>query len=163
MKLNNHGWGTGEFIFSVVAILVLLLIAVFNAHRLYSSLDTEDSVVNNTSNSSIVKPSEEKGVKSEEYSETETEVAYNEEYYTDYQEKMINATRNYIIYASLIIPEEGLRVELSTLVEKNYIDPLNDMLDGNMCNGYSMININSDSSLNIKTYLSCSNYETEGY
>ena len=76
---------------------------------------------------------------------------------------MINATRNYIIYSNSSIPNEGLKVDLSTLVNKNYINSLNDMLDNSPCNGYSIVSINSDSSLNIKTYLSCSNYVTEGY
>ena len=181
MKLNNHGWGTKEFIFSIVAILILLLVVAVNVHRLYNALDdtsystnnsTDTNTNNNTnnnnnnnnnnSNDNTNNNNANDNSNTNGTSESE-EVAYSEKYYKDYQNKMINATRNYIIYSNSSIPNEGLKVDLSTLVNKNYINSLNDMLDNSPCNGYSIVSINSDSSLNIKTYLSCSNYVTEGY
>ncbi len=162
MKLNNHGWGDKEFIISIVAMLVVLLVVVINVHRLYDALDTPYSTNDNTPVEKEEKK-QETNTESKEQTSEPVEVVYNEDYYKKYQNKMIDATRNYVIYASPSIPSEGLRVDLSTLVSKNYIESLNDMLDGSVCEGYSFVKLNNDSSLNIKTYLNCSNYVTEGY
>ena len=170
MKLNNHGWGTAEFVFSIVAILVFLLIVAFNVHNLYGSFDNTETnnntSSNNTSNQSNNTNKVSENVDNNDVSEdtnNEQDVEYNASYYTDYQSKMIDATRNYVIYSTPSIPGEGLKVDLLTLINKNYIDSLKDMVDGTECNGYSMIFLEADSSLNIKTYLNCSNYVTEGY
>ena len=170
MKLNNHGWGTAEFIFSIVAILVFLLIVAFNVHNLYGSFDNNETnsntSSNNTNNQSNNTNKVSESVDNNDVSEdtnNEQDVEYNASYYADYQSKMIDATRNYVIYSTPSIPEEGLKVDLLTLINKNYIDPLKDMVDGTECNGYSMVYLEADSSLNIKTYLNCSNYVTEGY
>ena len=184
MKLDNHGWGTKEFIFSIVAILFLLLIVIVNVHSLYDTIDetsdnteskvteknnkdnnnsTNDKVNDNSTNSEV----EDNNTNSDNLTNTsESEpitVTYNESYYTSYQNKMIDATRSYIVNASISVPSNGMKIDLKSLTDKNYIEPLNDLLDGSLCNGYSVVSLSGDSRLNIRTYLKCSNYETEGY
>lgn len=184
MKLDNHGWGTKEFIFSIVAMLFLLLIVIVNVHSLYNAIDetgdnTESKVteknnkennnsiddkVNDNSANNTLDDNNVNSDNSTNNSESEpVTVTYNESYYTSYQNKMIDATRSYIINASLSVPSNGARVDLKTLTDKNYIEPLNDLLDGSLCSGYSVVSLSGDSRLNIRTYLKCSNYETEGY
>lgn len=164
MKLNNHGWGTKEFVFSIVAILVLLLIAAFNVHKLYSSLaeSPTDNYSNNSSSSNDdvyqTEPIDE-GSKNDDVLQRE----YNEEHYIDYENAVVEASRSYVINYSPTIPGEGLRIDLETLVENNYVNNLYDMIDGSLCRGYSIVFLNSDDSLDIRAYLSCSNYVTEGY
>ena len=174
MRLNNHGWGSKEFLFSIVAILILLLVVAVNVHRLYDALDntsynsSSDTTNNNDSNVDTSNTDNNSDINSNDNQDsneddTREEIVYNEQYYIDYQNTMINATKNYIIYSSPSIPQEGLIVDLSTLINNNYINSLNDMLDGSVCSGYSKVFLSSDSSLDIKTYLNCSNYVTEGY
>ncbi len=162
MKLNNHGWGTKEFIFSIVAIFLLLFVIVINVHRLYDSMDVD--VENNNSEVIDNKTNNNTSQNNDNTIEEETEeIVYDENYYKSYQNKMIDATRNYIIYNSPDIPADGLRIDLTTLIDKNYINSLKDLIDNSVCGGYSIVSINSDTNLNIKTYLKCSNYETEGF
>ena len=56
-----------------------------------------------------------------------------------------------------------MNVSLDTLVSFGFIERLYDQSGTNVCSGYSNVFLTSDGMYEIKPYISCSNYVTNGY
>ena len=157
MKLNNHGWGYKDMIIYGCIILLLLLIAAYNINYLYSGINSND---NNSTNNSVQQP-----VDNEQQPITEPQkviVDYN--YYYGVEEKIKNATLNYLNDYSYDLTEQILKTSVDTLVSFGYMSIIYDQTGNHLCTGYS--NAYSDVSTGeyvIKPYVNCNNYITEGY
>ena len=57
---------------------------------------------------------------------------------------------------------ETLIININDLIEKGYISEIKDHENNTSCNAYSLVT-NKNSAYNIKPFINCENYTTEGY
>lgn len=146
MKLDNRGWGLREMLIYSSILLLFLLIASFRMSALYNDINsTKDEPETFVEE----KNSSEKGF-------------YDLKYYYDYEDKMIQATRDYLKKYEYNVEVQTLKIDLSTLIDLDLIDKLYDKDSNVRCEGYVMVTFESDKEA-IKPYLMCGDYVTKGY
>ncbi len=178
MKLNNRGWGTKDLIISGVVIMILLLIVVFNVNRLYKSLELEQTA--SSPYTKINEKVEDKIEKRKKYTNTENEDNNEQpndntednpnyelsemdlEYYKNYETRLQDSTRKYIIDTNYQVNGEQDLINLNDLIDGGYISELHDINDNSICNGYSIVQLLEDNRISIKPYIICTSYKTEG-
>lgn len=145
MKLNNRGWGMREMIIYMCILILFLLFASYSVNTLYANLELNKST--NDTNST---------------SESEQFVDFN--YYRDLEYKLSNATFNYLanVYSASNDDLDN-KVDVELLKEYDMIDTLYDQFGTNICKGYSKFYKNEKGAFVVNSYISCNNYETEGY
>ena len=135
MKLNNKGWGLAEMIFICCGILVCLMIIVYYVDMMRYGMEKE--VPDNNVSEPIEEPDP---------------VIPDDNKYNDYFVKCQNAAIDYAM--SLNIEEEikTLSLPLTTLIENNYVEELED------CTGNILVNKENDT-YTASSNITCSNYE----
>lgn len=151
MKLDNRGWGLREMLIYSSILLLFLLIASFRMSALYNDINsTKDEPETFVEE----KNSSEKG--------SSEKSSYDLKYYYDYEDKMIQATREYLKMHEYNVEVQTLKIDLSTLIDLDLIDKLYDKDSNVRCEGYVMVTFESDKDV-IKPYLMCDDYVTKGY
>lgn len=145
MKLNNHGWGMREMIIYMCILILFLLFASYSVNSLYASLESSKSTDDTSSIKENVQP-------------------VDLQYYRDLEYKLNNATFNYLlnIYNSSTDVLDN-KIDVKILEKNDFIDPLYDQFGNNTCEGYSKFYQNEKGVFVVNSYVSCDNYETEGY
>ena len=139
MRLNNKGWGLTTMIICVATILIFLIIAAIFSMRLNKMM--EETIINNENSNVDVK-------------------RYMDEKLAD----MIVASNNYLKESDIPL-EYGsyVKIELETLIQLNYINPIKDPISNRECKGYVVASENIDHIKDIKSYIKCDNYKSGGY
>ena len=140
MKIDNKGWGLNTMIIMVAVILIALLLATFFSIRLNSQLNKENNE-----------------------SENQLQETLNNSYYSTRINNMIIATNKYINKNDISLTSTPVVISLKTLVSENYMSPIMDGVTNNACVGYSRAYLNDSGIKEIKAYLKCDNYISEGY
>ena len=160
MKLNKRGWGTKELIISAAIIFALLLVCSYYIHRLYESMEVDSSYKVNNNNTKSYNTNT--GTKNEEKEESKTPVIIDYTYYKAYETQMESAAIAYIKDYDKEINDDNRLINMIDLVDLNYIELLYDKYDNSVCLGYVIITDNNGVA-GAKSYISCTNYTTEGY
>ena len=140
MKIDNKGWGLTTMLLMVAVIFIALLTATFFSIRLNAMLGKQNNE-----------------------SEEKLQTAVNETYYIGKMNEMNIAVNNYVNDNGVILSKDKLRINLTTLVNSNYINEIYDSLSNNVCSGYSYVYLNNDNIKQINSYLKCDNYTSIGY
>lgn len=162
MKLNNHGFGMRDMIIYTCVLLLFLLFVAYSVNSLYGLLqgDKKDPMEDQLL---IFGDSKENNNVDEDNSEPENNYV-DYEYYEELENKLKNATLSYLNDYKYDLSSEILKVTSDTLINLSYLDDFYDQFNSNVCVGYSNVytDVNTNS-YNIKAYISCSNYISEGY
>lgn len=143
MKLDNHGWGMREMIIYMCILILFLLFASYSVNTLYENLAKS---TNDTD------------------SATENVPPVDLQYYRNLEYKLNNATFNYLFNADISsINNLNNKISLGLLEEHEFIEILYDQFGTNTCDGYSSFYRNEKGSFVVNSFISCNNYETEGY
>ena len=140
MKIDNKGWGLTTMLLMVAVIFIALLTATFFSIRLNAMLGKQNNE-----------------------SEEKVQKAVNETYYIGKLNEMTIAVNNYVNDNGVILSKDKLRINLTTLVNSNYINEIYDSLSNNVCSGYSYVYLNNDNIKQVNSYLKCDNYTSIGY
>ena len=138
MILNKHGWGLREMIFICAAILFCVILAAVLINQLYSAIplnNLEESTQNNSN------------------SDTANSTNYNS--YKQIENNLKTAAISYYLknkdnVEEIIVSEE--------LISEGYLKESQLQTNDDTCLGYVIIEDNTFS-----PYITCENYETEGY
>ena len=153
MKLNNNGWGYRDMIIYTCIILFALIFVAFSISAFYDNL-MEDINSDRNNNPVVNEPVEEK--------EPSQNVVTDGNYYIIQENKLKNATLNYVSKYSYELSESILTVSIDTLVSLGFMDHMYDQTGTYKCSGYSNVYISGDD-YGIVPYISCGNYVTSGY
>ena len=83
-------------------------------------------------------------------------------YYKMQEDKLKNATLDYVKNYSYDLTEDILVVSIDTLVSFGFIEPIYDQTGSNVCTGYSNVYLVGEE-YGVVPYINCSNYVTIGY
>ncbi len=144
-KLNQNGWGLSVFLAFIVVFLIAIILISIGAER-----------VGITENGNTKTPSSNDSQDSIRY--TKEEISQAEQYEIMLREEtsryLSDINQDFSGVSSKIIP-------ISELIQKNYLQSL--MIAGNICTGYSIIQIQEGVPL-IQAFVHCGKvYTTEGY
>lgn len=153
MKLNNNGWGYRDMIIYTCIILFALIFVAFSISAFYDNL--MEDINSDRNNTPVVNEPVEEKVPSQN-------VVTDSDYYIIQENKLKNATLDYVSKYSYELSESILTVSIDTLVSLGFMDPIYDQTGTYECSGYSNVYINGDD-YGIVPYISCSNYVTSGY
>ena len=153
MSLNNNGWGYREMLIYVGILCCFLLLAAFLINQLYADLEKQSQTSTETD---VIEPVVEE--------KEETQQIVDLEYYLQLENNLKIATLEYMNNNPYDLSQNILNVSLETLVDAGYIDSLYDQIDNQVCQGYSNV-LNGDENVKyeVRAYIKCSNYTTEGY
>ncbi len=136
--LNNKGWGLKEMLFFSGMILLIVLVVVVMVNDFYKQLEgggiIEENPVSSSSKKSSVKSSN----------------------YVSLENTLRTATKKYINKVGS--DKAGNIVISEDLINQKFISEKDMIVNGDTCEGYVLINGSE-----IHPFISCSNYETEGY
>jgi hypothetical protein len=134
MKLNNRGWGLCQMIIYCAILFFFLMVAVVLIIQL-------SSILQNVNIAGITT-------------------------YSDIEDNVILAANNYIekyykeeIGTGTITITTDNMLNYKTIKETDLLPTEEDKA----CSGYALVKKNSDDTLNISSFIKCSNYETVGY
>lgn len=140
MKLNNQGWSLNTLMVCISIFCIALLVSTFYVYRLGTKL--RDNKLLSPSQPHIEK------------------VPYK---YQDDMQSLSAATSVYLQEKNIEIQNnEKLIIDMQDLVSANLMTPIKDSEYQVECNGYTLIT-SSNNNVNIKPYLNCESYTTEGY
>jgi hypothetical protein len=142
MKLNNKGWGLATMLVCVAIILVFLLIAAFYTIRFNKYMgDNKAFEDNNTIENDLITP-----------------------YYVEQITKITSAADKYIVDKNItLINGRDEKIYIMNLITDGYLEQIKDYKTDNDCDGYVIASIDANSIKNIKVYLKCDNYVSNGY
>lgn len=158
MKLNNNGFGLRDMIIYTSVLLLFLLFAVYSIDSLHKTIE-EDHLEYNEKHQELIEKAKEENKKEEE-TEKKT-VDYN--YYSNLEDLFKRATMNYINDYNFDLTVDIEKVSSDTLIGLGYISGFKDQFGNETCTGYSNVYQDENFEYVIKSYISCSNYMTEGY
>ncbi|HCY44950.1 MAG TPA: hypothetical protein DHU33_05950 [Firmicutes bacterium] len=142
MKLNNKGWSLNTLLICIAVFCIALLLSVFYVYRLGTQLK--------------------KSLSQTDQDNTKQNETIPNTYKTDL-ENISNATTEYLTTENKEVQEnETLIININDLIEKGYISEIKDHENNTSCNAYSLVT-NKNSAYNIKPFINCENYTTEGY
>lgn len=154
MKLNNKGWGLPHLLAGIAIIIAFLLVATFFTLRLNNWLE-ENGIAKTTEKNT----STEKNTTTNKVIDT---TAKN--YYVTKTNELVEATNKYITDEEITLEQDStIQIQLDLLVNHNYLNNITDYYSEKACKGYSLIYLDSNYIKEIKSYIKCDNYETEGY
>ncbi len=166
MKLNNHGWGMREMIIYSCIMILLLIFVASSISSLYSNIE-KTNVKNRQEYQQRVEKAEQERLENErEELKQELEKPINKvdtTYYKNIENKIKTATMNYMNTYNYALNGQILKVTVDTLVGLNFIDEIKDQNGNSTCSGYSNVYEDENGSYVIKSYVTCSNYSSEGY
>lgn len=160
MKLNNHGWGMREMIIYTCIMILLLLFVASSISSFYSSMEASQAEKEKRYKESL-KNQENK--KKEEQEEKNPIIEVDYDYYENLENKIKTATYDYMNDNAYNLDNQILNVTLDTLVNLNYLEKFYDQTGANACTGYSNVYEDESGAYVINSYISCSNYTTDGY
>ena len=153
MKLNNKGWGYREMIIYTCIILFALIFVAISINSFYDNL--MEDINSNKNNSPVVNnPSTEE--------KPSQDVVTDGNYYVLQENKLKQATFEYVNKYSYDLSEDILIVTMDTLVSFNFMEPIYDQTGTYKCSGYSNVYVNNGE-YGIVPYINCNNYVTSGY
>ena len=151
MKLGNGGWGYRDMIiYSSIIIIALVFVAV-SVSNFYDSLP-ETKTYNPSPNTN----------QSEEKDDKPTDIIIDENYYTNLESKVRSATLDYVNTYSYDMTDDILNVSVETLVSFDFLEPIYST-NGKSCTGYSNVYMNNQGTYEIKPFINCGSYVTNGY
>lgn len=152
MKLNNNGWGYRDMVIYTCIILFALIFVAISISSFYDNLveDINSDKNNYTTNNDVVK-----GDKSDLN-------AVDSEYYILQENKLKNATLNYLNQYPYDLNQNIMTVTMDTLVSLGFMDKIYDQTGSRVCSGYSNVYI-YENDYGVVSYINCSNYVTLGY
>lgn len=163
MKLDNHGWGLREMIIYSCIILFLLFFAAFLINDLYEGIKVSkgNNSYYNTQNN--YDEEEEEAPEEEEEPEYENDII-DYTYYEAMEREIKRATIEYVRDYNYDLEGQILKVSVETLVGLGYMEQPYDQTLTEKCTGYSNVYLDeSTNEYNVKSYIGCSTYRTEGY
>ena len=140
MNKYSKGWALSTMLLMVSVIVIALLTSTFFTIRMNSLLGK-----NNNS------------------SETKLQKAVNETYYINKMNEMTRISERYINDFNIDLTYGVVRINLSSLIELEYISPIYDSVSNNKCNGYIEAYLNETHVRQINSFLKCDNYTTPNY
>lgn len=149
MKLNNKGWGMTHLLIGIGIIVAFLLVAAFFTLRLNKIL--EDSGISPTKDNITT-------------TNTNTIDSTAKNYYISKSNEIITATNKYLTQEDIALERDStIQIELDLLVNHDYLDDIKDYYTNKSCQGYALTYLDSNYIKEIKAYIKCDNYTTEGY
>ena len=140
MKKYSNGWGLSTMLLMVGVILIALLTATFFTIRMNALLG-----------------------KNNNESETKLQKAVNETYYIGKMNELTLATSRYIDDYNIDLTNGIIRINLSTLINEEYMTSIKDTITNSRCNGYSEAYINQSGIKQVNSYIKCDSYTTPNY
>ena len=131
----------------VFIIIVFLFIALYFT----ISLNNQLGISNNQTEDKIVKTVE------------DSKNVVDKGYYLKKINRIYIATQSYIDVNNVVVSRTPFNINISELIDKDYLDVINDSKTGNRCDGYSKVYLDSSDIVNIKVYLKCDSYVSEGF
>ena len=147
MKLDKKGWGLAMMIVFMSILLAFLLLTVIMVYNFYRYKDN----IFDMQNSSQQEPQFDNQV-----------IQSNIRRYRTYESRIKQNAITYAYTYYVDIKEEGTRITVEEMVDKNIMTDLLDPEDGSVCTGYADLKI-EDGKIISTPYLSCDNYESAGY
>lgn len=163
MKLNNHGWGMREMIIYTCIMILLLLFVASSISSFYSSMEASQAEKEKRYKESLKNQENEKKEEQEEQEEKNPIIEVDYDYYENLENKIKTATYDYMNDNAYNLDNQILNVTLDTLVNLNYLEKFYDQTGANACTGYSNVYEDESGAYVINSYISCSNYTTDGY
>lgn len=135
MKLDNRGWGFGQMLVCCGILLFVLLVAIIMIRQLYYSLgdDFKNSLIDFTTVDEVETTLENVSLK------------YMSEYY-----------KQDVGTGTITITVDNLR-------KNKYITNSDISINGNLCDGYILVNKDSNNKLKSDAYITCDGYTTSGF
>lgn len=151
MKLNNNGWGYREMVIYTCIILLALIFVAISISSFYDNLveDINSDRTNQTNNTVV----EENKPNSNTVDTT---------YYVQQENKLKNATIDYMNRYSYDLNQNIMTVSMETLVSLGFMETIYDQTGTNKCSGYSNVYL-YENDYGVVSYINCSNYVTLGY
>ncbi len=153
MKLNNHGWGVRDMIIYSCLMIFFLFIVALSVSNFYDGVEKSKQLDNKPTNNSA----------GTTYEEDTTTPVVNYDYYHLQETKIKNAMIDYLYDEGYLLKDEIVKISLEKLISSGKITTIYDQDNKNVCTGYVIAYANSDGTKNVRPYISCSNYITEGY
>lgn len=154
MQLNNHGWGMRDMIIYTCVLILFLLLAAYLITALYDNISVEEKTSDN--NSKVETPVEEEQQPSEI-------IIIDYKYYKDKETAVKLATYNYLNDVKPELTDNKIKIEIDTLIEKQYIEKIYDASGTHTCQAYSTAYLDEHEEYIVSPYIKCENYTTEGY
>lgn len=158
MKLNNKGWGFRDMLVYSGILLFFFILATIYISTLYNNINSDIS--NNVSDSNTIVKDEVNDEVDNEIIDKEVEIDYS--YYHNKEMEIEKAVYTYLLNNNIIIVSNIINISLDDLINQGYIDPINDYVTNEKCTGYVNV-IGEGTDYDIREYIKCSNYTTEGY
>lgn len=155
MKLNNHGWGTRDFVIYMCVLVLILLFVTISISSMYKGI-TNSTDKTNTQQSVEKKQPE---------VENKKNVIIDYQLYESMETKIYMATYDYMEAKKLNTENDILNITSDTLINEGYLKE-SDLYDqnGEKCSGYSNAYDDENGHHMIKSFVSCGGlYTTEGY
>ena len=151
MKLNNNGWGYREMVIYTCIILLALIFVAISISSFYDNLveDINSDRTNQTNNTVV----------EENKPNTNT---VDTTYYVQQENKLKNATIDYMNRYSYDLNQNIMTVSMETLVSLGFMETIYDQTGTNKCSGYSNVYL-YENDYGVVSYINCSNYVTLGY
>ena len=185
MKLNNKGWSLNTLLICMAIILSFLLISVLYVYKLSNEFTSNLTGVNNSTNYSNNNSSEisdsinnnnntldtkESNSSNNDSSQLDNNQTDNssttnakDKYYMTKESQLQAGTIRYLKENAITIADdETIIINANDIINKKYIQAIKDDRTNNACDGYSVASF-QDNDYNVKSYIACDSYSTEGY
>ena len=153
MKLNNHGWGTRDFVIYMCVLVLILLFVTISISSMYKGITDSTDKTNNQQRVEEKQPVE----------ENKRSVIIDYKLYESMETKLYLATYDYMEDKKLNTDNDILNITSETLISEGYLEEMLDQ-NGEKCSGYSNVYDDENGDHMIKSFISCGGlYTTEGY
>lgn len=161
--MNNEGWGLSEMLFCLCIIVLALVVSVIMINKSINNFNESASGNNKEENEKIPNQEETKEEEKEEIEEQPVVQEYKT--YSEIEEAMTNAAKQYQekIYGEDLLEGDKISVTIKSLVREGYLTSINDPSNKKSeCSGYVTF-IKENNEVTYNAYLKCDEYTTEGY
>jgi hypothetical protein len=155
MKLNNHGWGTRDFVIYMCVLVLILLFVTISISSMYKGITDSTNKTKTQQTVEEKQPNE----------EPKKNVIIDYKLYESMETKIYMSTYDYMEAKHLNTENDILNITTETLISEGYLDSsvLVDQ-NGEKCSGYSNVYDDENGHHMIKSYVTCGGlYTTEGY
>ena len=140
MNKSSNGWGLPTLLLMICIIVIALLTSTLFVIRFNSMLGRDNNE-----------------------SEEKVQKVVNETYYIGKMNELTLATNKYIDDFNVNLNDGVVRIDLYTLINSDYINPIKDSITNSRCKGYSEAFLNGDGIKQINSFLKCDSYTTPDY
>lgn len=80
------------------------------------------------------------------------------------EDKIVQGSKDYVIYNNTLLPEnigQRINIQLTDLVEGEFVSKIYDMTDNSLCVGYVYIEKTNSNNFSYNPCLFCTNYQTD--